>query len=132
MYVCDGVLVLVSQAANEPPQSFFPYLLRPAHETDPITRGPLFCFCVPCVHCLVVQKQEAIEPMMSVIEQVCTLIDTTDDVFSFKVCIHITCRFARERPNDRASRKRFFPVGLRCGRCVGVGKIPTKKIQALF
>ena len=32
-----------------------------------------------------VQKKEAIEPMMSVIEQVCTLIDTTDDVFSFKV-----------------------------------------------
>lgn len=24
--------------------------------------------------------------MMSVIEQVCELIDTTDDVFSFKVC----------------------------------------------
>ncbi len=26
--------------------------------------------------------------MMSVIEQVCELIDTTDDVFSFKVCTH--------------------------------------------
>lgn len=31
------------------------------------------------------QKKEAIQPMMSVIEQVCELIDTTDDVFSFKV-----------------------------------------------
>lgn len=31
------------------------------------------------------QKRKAIEPMMSVIEQVCELIDTTDDVFSFKV-----------------------------------------------
>ncbi|CAM9958977.1 unnamed protein product [Scytosiphon promiscuus] len=29
-------------------------------------------------------KKEAIQPMMSVIEQVCELIDTTDDVFSFK------------------------------------------------
>ncbi|CAM9524442.1 unnamed protein product [Ectocarpus sp. 8 AP-2014] len=29
-------------------------------------------------------KQAAIQPMMSVIEQVCQLIDTTDDVFSFK------------------------------------------------
>lgn len=27
--------------------------------------------------------------MMSVIEQVCELIDTTDDVFSFKVCLSL-------------------------------------------
>ncbi|CAN0456163.1 unnamed protein product [Laminaria digitata] len=30
------------------------------------------------------QIKDAIEPMMSVVEQVCELIDTTDDVLSFK------------------------------------------------
>lgn len=62
--------------------------MRQVRATDS-TPGPSLPSCAPPRALtglwFMVQKKEAIEPMMSVIEQVCTLIDTTDDVFYFKV-----------------------------------------------
>lgn len=53
-----------------------------------VQMSPLLFFLRVCRR---VQKREAIEPMMKVIEQVCELIDTTDDVFSFKVQCTCPC-----------------------------------------